>query len=123
MHCKAGKSRSVTAILAYLISVEKWRLKRAYRHVTKMRPGICPNIGFVAELMRIEDGVHGSVSNFVGPDWNEGSMPSPELTREIERLEREWEKDSNGSEAGEDEEGEKMEIEGEHGDEGLASRA
>ncbi|RUS17374.1 hypothetical protein BC937DRAFT_90061 [Endogone sp. FLAS-F59071] len=104
VHCKAGKSRSVTAVLAYLISIERWTLKRAYRHVTKMRPGICPNIGFVAELMRIEDGIHGVVSSFVGPDsGNEGSMPSPELTREIERLEREWEKDSNGSEEDETE--------------------
>lgn len=69
-----------------------------------MRPGICPNIGFVAELMRIEDGIHGVVSNFVGPDSaNEGSMPSPELTREIERLEKEWEKDSNESETDETE--------------------
>ncbi|RUP47470.1 hypothetical protein BC936DRAFT_145699, partial [Jimgerdemannia flammicorona] len=114
VHCKAGKSRSVTAVLAYLISVERWTLKRAYRHVTKMRPGICPNIGFVAELMRIEDGVHGVVSSFVGPEWGgEGSMPSPELTREIERLEREWERDSSESEGEEEKKKAAKEKEGE----------
>jgi hypothetical protein len=54
-----------------------------------------PNIGFVAELMKIEGGVHGQVSNFAGSDWHANSMPSPELTRELRRLEREWERDDD----------------------------
>lgn len=93
VHCKAGKSRSVTAVLAYLIQSERWTLRRAYRHVIKARPNMSPNIGFVAELMKIEGGVHGQVSNFAGSDWHANSMPSPELTRELRRLEREWERD------------------------------
>ena len=43
--------------------------------------------------MKIEGGVHGQVSNFAGSDWHANSMPSPELTRELRRLEREWERD------------------------------
>ncbi|KAJ2961215.1 hypothetical protein NQZ79_g3533 [Umbelopsis isabellina] len=95
VHCKAGKSRSVTAVLAYLIQSERWTLRRAYRHVIKARPNMSPNIGFVAELMKIEGGVHGQVSNFAGSDWHANSMPSPELTRELRRLEREWERDDD----------------------------
>ncbi|KAF9179678.1 hypothetical protein BGZ51_004011 [Haplosporangium sp. Z 767] len=55
VHCKAGKSRSVTATIAYLITQLHWPLNRAYQHVLKQRPCMCPNIGFVAELMRVEE--------------------------------------------------------------------
>jgi hypothetical protein len=82
-------------VLAYLIQSERWTLRRAYRHVIKARPNMSPNIGFVAELMKIEGGVHGQVSNFAGSDWHANSMPSPELTRELRRLEREWERDDD----------------------------
>ncbi|CAJ0862652.1 6706_t:CDS:2 [Entrophospora sp. SA101] len=59
VHCKAGKSRSVTAVLAYLIKSRHWTLRHAYDYVMERRSGICPNIGFVAELMRVEEGVLG----------------------------------------------------------------
>ncbi|KAK3828093.1 MAG: protein-tyrosine phosphatase-like protein [Benniella sp.] len=55
VHCKAGKSRSVTATIAYLITHLHWPLNKAYQHVLKQRPCMCPNIGFVTELMRIEE--------------------------------------------------------------------
>ncbi|KAF9929064.1 hypothetical protein BGZ65_005953, partial [Modicella reniformis] len=51
VHCKAGKSRSVTAIIAYLITQLHWSLNKSYKHVLKQRPCMCPNIGFVTELM------------------------------------------------------------------------
>ncbi|WAQ91942.1 hypothetical protein PtA15_15A335 [Puccinia triticina] len=54
VHCKAGKSRSVTIVLAYLIHRYRWSLKKAYAHVSERRAGICPNIGFLAELMSFE---------------------------------------------------------------------
>lgn len=68
MHCRAGKSRSVTVVLAYLIHANAWTLKTAYAYVAERRKGISPNIGFVAELMQFEEaelgvkqsgGVHG----------------------------------------------------------------
>ncbi|OCF45442.1 hypothetical protein I317_00688 [Kwoniella heveanensis CBS 569] len=68
VHCKAGKSRSVTVVLAYLIHANAWTLKTAYAYVAERRKGISPNIGFVAELMQFEEselglkqsgGVHG----------------------------------------------------------------
>ncbi|KAF9113122.1 hypothetical protein BGX27_002187 [Mortierella sp. AM989] len=55
VHCKAGKSRSVTAIIAYLITQLHWSLNKAYNHVLAQRPCMCPNIGFVTELMRMEE--------------------------------------------------------------------
>ncbi|KAL7419475.1 hypothetical protein Q5752_006313 [Cryptotrichosporon argae] len=68
VHCKAGRSRSVTVVLAYLIHANAWTLKTAYAYVAQRRRGISPNIGFVAELMTYEEaelglkqsgGVHG----------------------------------------------------------------
>lgn len=55
MHCKAGKSRSVTVVLAYLIHANAWTLKTSYAYVAERRQGISPNIGFVAELIQFEE--------------------------------------------------------------------
>ncbi|TFK48314.1 hypothetical protein OE88DRAFT_1685004 [Heliocybe sulcata] len=55
VHCKAGKSRSVTAVMAYLIHANHWTLSRAYQFVLERRKGISPNIGFVSELMTFEE--------------------------------------------------------------------
>src|SRR5882762_5637677 len=55
VHCKAGKSRSVTAVMAYLIHANHWTLSRAYTFVLERRKGISPNIGFVSELMNFEE--------------------------------------------------------------------
>lgn len=55
VHCKAGKSRSVTAVMAYLIHANHWTLSRAYTFVVERRKGISPNIGFVSELMTFEE--------------------------------------------------------------------
>ncbi|KAF8954058.1 hypothetical protein BGZ46_003061 [Entomortierella lignicola] len=55
VHCKAGKSRSVTATIAYLITQLHWPLNKAYQHVLQQRPCMCPNIGFVSELIRMEE--------------------------------------------------------------------
>ncbi|CAJ0767461.1 20196_t:CDS:2, partial [Entrophospora sp. SA101] len=37
VHCKAGKSRSVTAVLAYLIKSRHWTLRHAYDYVMARR--------------------------------------------------------------------------------------
>jgi len=62
VHCKAGKSRSVTAVMAYLIHANHWTLSRAYTFVLERRKGISPNIGFVSELMTFEEHELGSKS-------------------------------------------------------------
>ncbi|CAO3693704.1 unnamed protein product [Umbelopsis ramanniana] len=95
VHCRAGKSRSVTAILAYLILSERWTLKRAYRHVTKARPNMSPNIGFVAELMKLEGRVHGMVSGIDSSDPSSMPLPSPKLKQDLKKLKQEWENTVN----------------------------
>lgn len=90
VHCKAGKSRSITAILAYLVTSERWTLKRAYRHVIKARPNMSPNIGFISELMKMEGRVHGRVSSFLETDWQSTSLTSPEYANELFQLEKSW---------------------------------
>lgn len=66
VHCKAGKSRSVTAVIAYLIHANHWTLSQAYSFVVERRKGISPNIGFVSELMNYEEQELGTKSMGVG---------------------------------------------------------
>lgn len=78
VHCKAGKSRSVTAVMAYLIHANHWTLSRAYSFVLERRKGISPNIGFVSELMTFEEQElggksHGVVSSSGGDADEESS--------------------------------------------------
>jgi len=80
VHCKAGKSRSVTAVMAYLIHANHWTLARAYAFVVGKRKGISPNIGFVSELMTFEEQELGgkSVGVVKMPPSNESSDSSSE---------------------------------------------
>ncbi|KAF6749563.1 MAP kinase phosphatase [Ephemerocybe angulata] len=72
VHCKAGKSRSVTAVMAYLIHANRWTLSRAYSFVLERRKGISPNIGFVSELMNFEEQELGNKSIGVQPTASAG---------------------------------------------------
>lgn len=46
VHCSAGKSRSVSIVLAYLIKYKSMTYSEAIDHVTQLRPSIYPNYGF-----------------------------------------------------------------------------
>ncbi|KIK54660.1 hypothetical protein GYMLUDRAFT_897852 [Collybiopsis luxurians FD-317 M1] len=75
VHCKAGKSRSVTAVIAYLIHANHWPLSKAYSFVLERRKGISPNIGFVSELMGFEEEELGGKSGGVsGAAWGAGKF-------------------------------------------------
>lgn len=82
VHCKAGKSRSVTAVMAYLIHANHWTLSRAYTFVLERRKGISPNIGFVSELMNFEEQELGGKSIGVqsGENGEGGNGPGEETT-------------------------------------------
>ncbi|KZO91756.1 hypothetical protein CALVIDRAFT_541509 [Calocera viscosa TUFC12733] len=71
VHCKAGKSRSVTVVMGYLIHAHSWPLSKAYAYVMEKRHGISPNIGFVSELMKFEESQLGTKSVGVGEDGRE----------------------------------------------------
>ncbi|KAI3935120.1 hypothetical protein MKW92_051449 [Papaver armeniacum] len=50
VHCFAGKSRSVTIIVAYLMQKRRLSLSQALEHVTSRRPKASPNPGFIRQL-------------------------------------------------------------------------
>lgn len=80
VHCKAGKSRSVTAVIAYLIHANHWTLSRAYSFVVERRKGISPNIGFVSELMNFEEQELGGKSIGVQPGPGSSGLNSGSST-------------------------------------------
>ncbi|KAI1303538.1 hypothetical protein EDD11_005314 [Mortierella claussenii] len=59
VHCQAGKSRSVATVIGYLIQEHRWPLKKAYDHVVERRRIMSPNIGFVSQLIMLEERVLG----------------------------------------------------------------
>ncbi|KAG0033502.1 hypothetical protein BGZ81_008329 [Podila clonocystis] len=59
VHCQAGKSRSVATVIGYLIQEHHWPLKKAYDHVVERRRCMSPNIGFVSQLIMLEERVFG----------------------------------------------------------------
>jgi len=56
VHCSAGKSRSPTIVMAYLIQHQQWPLQQAYEYV-KTKRRICPNLGFMLVLSEFEKSV------------------------------------------------------------------
>ena len=55
VHCAAGISRSSSMVIAYLMIEKKMRYDEAYGLVKKKRPIICPNLGFQAQLRKIDE--------------------------------------------------------------------
>jgi hypothetical protein len=58
----AGKSRSTSFVLAYLIMMRGMKLKESLDLVRLTRPLAEPNAGFLLQLKAFEKAVHGSVS-------------------------------------------------------------
>ncbi|CAF1550559.1 unnamed protein product [Adineta ricciae] len=54
VHCAAGISRSATIVLAYLMKYHHNTLNDAYGFLVEKRPSICPNDGFLLQLIRYE---------------------------------------------------------------------
>ncbi|XP_068440805.1 dual specificity protein phosphatase 14-like [Clinocottus analis] len=54
VHCSAGRSRSPTLVMAYLMRFEALSLRRAHEVVLDQRPFIRPNAGFWRQLMDYE---------------------------------------------------------------------
>jgi protein-tyrosine phosphatase len=61
IHCMAGKSRSVSIVLAFLI-YKKWTLQEALKLVLKKRSNISPNLGFFSQLIEYEKQILGENS-------------------------------------------------------------
>ncbi|KAJ6794973.1 putative dual specificity protein phosphatase 1B [Iris pallida] len=54
VHCFAGRSRSVTIILAYLMKKHRMSLSHALELVRSKRPQVGPNPGFMLQLQNFE---------------------------------------------------------------------
>jgi len=62
VHCMCGVSRSVSLVLAYLVSEKEMSLKEAFDLVRERRRIACPNVGFVRQLGEFEMSVRGSTT-------------------------------------------------------------
>ncbi|XP_071955624.1 dual specificity protein phosphatase 14-like [Antedon mediterranea] len=62
VHCHAGRSRSVTLVLAYLMRCEHMTLHDAYKLVKLRRELVRPNIGFWIQLCHYEKKMYGKNS-------------------------------------------------------------
>lgn len=62
VHCAQGRSRSCCVVLAYLIQQEKMTLCTAWVHVLQRRDVHAINLGFLAQLVDLDMGVHGRQS-------------------------------------------------------------
>ncbi len=55
VHCNLGISRSTTLILAYLMKTYNATLYEAFKFLRHRRPIICPNLGFLHQLIDYEN--------------------------------------------------------------------
>lgn len=62
VHCMVGASRSVSIVLAWLVSRQRMPLKDAYVHVKRARNVARPNRAFCEQLMAFEEEVLGTRS-------------------------------------------------------------
>uniref|UniRef100_A0ACD5U5I2 Uncharacterized protein n=1 Tax=Avena sativa TaxID=4498 RepID=A0ACD5U5I2_AVESA len=60
VHCFAGRSRSVTLVLAYLMNKHQMSLQSAMSLVRSKRPQIGPNEGFMSQLVNFEKYLQGA---------------------------------------------------------------
>ena len=67
VHCLMGISRSITIIIAFLMSAEGLTLFEAYSHVKKVRPYATPNPGFFNALVDYEVALFGEASIIEDP--------------------------------------------------------
>ncbi|KAK7496258.1 hypothetical protein BaRGS_00012423 [Batillaria attramentaria] len=83
VHCHAGRSRSVTICLAYLMRTYGWTLDAAYEHVRARRDVIDPNLNFMRQLQdyrRRLDAPSAPVTEMaVAPTEMAVSLSSPEM--------------------------------------------
>mmetsp|Transcript_24220 Transcript_24220/g.33960 ORF Transcript_24220/g.33960 Transcript_24220/m.33960 type:complete len:719 (-) Transcript_24220:67-2223(-) len=54
VHCQKGVSRSSTAVIAYIMSMQNYNFYDAADLVCEKRPVVCPNLGFIKQLQLYE---------------------------------------------------------------------
>jgi len=84
IHCRQGKSRSVSFVIAYLMYHYKMNLITAYNHVKKIRNLIQPNIHFMNQLINYEKELFATNSLTI---WNYMNKTKEEYEKFMEDLE------------------------------------
>ncbi|RCU61423.1 hypothetical protein SETIT_J000700v2 [Setaria italica] len=68
VHCFAGRSRSVTIVVAYLMKKHQMSLESALSLVRSKRPQVAPNEGFISQLENFDKSLQGwGVSHLQAP--------------------------------------------------------
>ena len=62
VHCAAGRSRSASIVLAFLVARERLTLHKAFEELKRLRPIVRPNVGFYGYLRQHELRCLGSMS-------------------------------------------------------------
>ena len=57
VHCQVGMSRSVTAIISYMIAVLGFTVEQSLKFIRERRPWACPNNGFMDQLLELQKDV------------------------------------------------------------------
>ncbi|KAI8833540.1 Mkp-4, partial [Chytridium lagenaria] len=52
--CQQGVSRSASLVIAYVMATKRMTLEESYEYVKKCSPNVCPNVGFMAQLVEFE---------------------------------------------------------------------
>ncbi|XP_049850069.1 uncharacterized protein LOC126320764 [Schistocerca gregaria] len=76
VHCKEGRSRSVSMVVAYLLIKRKWTLKEAIEAIEAVVPDHNMNDGFERQLAELEKEVHGKNTLFEGSRRSARLAPS-----------------------------------------------
>ncbi|KAH6757425.1 dual specificity protein phosphatase 1 [Perilla frutescens var. hirtella] len=82
VHCFAGRSRSVTIVVAYLIFKRGMSLSEAMDYVRMKRPTISPNSGFKLQLQEYERSLRGNKDGVAlahEPEKSGSSFSSPSI--------------------------------------------
>lgn len=58
VHCVAGKSRSASIVIPYMMKTLKMSFYSTFRLVKEKRPGIGPNHGFISQLKKFDEELH-----------------------------------------------------------------
>ncbi|UJR29001.1 hypothetical protein I4U23_010219 [Adineta vaga] len=61
VHCNLGISRSTTLVLVYLMKTYHATVYEAFRFLRHRRPIVCPNIGFLRQLIEYENDLYSHV--------------------------------------------------------------
>lgn len=62
VHCRQGRSRSASCVLAYLMQVHALSLKVAFELLVEKRSCVCVNQGFAKQLVEFENELRGTNS-------------------------------------------------------------